>query len=90
VDYFGDNYACPAPRQAHVRVRAIFQTPMSLRLGRRTMMLKTDVPVQQASFVIHTESGKPFAYASVNESGQARVSPRQAASRTSRDELAAG
>jgi hypothetical protein len=73
VDYFGDTYSCPAPPRAYVRVRAIFQTPMSLRLDRRSMMLKTDVPVQQASFVIRTESGKPFAYASVSESGQARV-----------------
>jgi hypothetical protein len=72
ASYFGDRYACPAPRRAYIRVRAIFRTPMSLRLDRR-LMLKTDVPVRQASFVVRTESGKPFAYASVNEAGKARL-----------------
>jgi hypothetical protein len=73
ADYFGDGFTCPAPRRVFVRVRGVFSKPASLRLDRATLQLTTDAPVQQASFAVRIESGKPLAYASVNESGKARI-----------------
>ena len=73
ADYFGDAFDCPAPRRVFVRTRGIFRTPSSLQLDRESLNLTTDAPVQRASFAVRTTSGKPLAFASVNESGKARI-----------------
>lgn len=73
ADYFGDDFDCPAPRLVFVRLRGVFRTPASLRLDRESLNLTTDAPVLGASFAVRTESGKPLAFASVNDSGKARI-----------------
>ena len=73
ADYFGDNYTCPAPRKVFVRVRAVLSTPTSFRRDRRTGFLEATAPVQEGVVAVRTQSGKPFAFVSVNQSGKARI-----------------
>jgi hypothetical protein len=81
----GDDYTCPAPRRVLVRARGVFSSPtyhgrpapdpppVGLRLDRRTLMLDTDVPLQQVSYAVRTQAGKPLAFVSANDSGKARL-----------------
>jgi hypothetical protein len=73
VDYFGDTYKCPAPRRVYVRVRAVFGTAAPFQRNRRTGFLEAAASVHDGRLVIRTQAGKPFAYASVDESGRARL-----------------
>jgi hypothetical protein len=73
VDYFGDRYKCPAPRRVYVCVRTVFGTAAPFRRDRRTGFLEAEASVHDGRLVMGTEAGKPFVYASVNSSGQARL-----------------
>jgi hypothetical protein len=69
---FGEEIDCrPAPRRVLVRVRAVLQSPSTLRL--RRSYLRTDVPARRAELAVRTEAGKPLVYAQVLESGRARL-----------------
>jgi hypothetical protein len=63
---FGDRYQCPVPRTVLVRVRMELAQPASV--GR-----KTHAPVRAGSVFVRTVSGKPSAYAEVDEAGRARL-----------------
>jgi hypothetical protein len=69
----GDDFTCPAARRAYVRVRAVFRSPVTLQLDRSTGYLKARGPMREAYVAARTESGKPLAFASVFESGKARL-----------------
>jgi hypothetical protein len=73
VDYYGDDYNCPAPRKVFVRVRAVLSAATSFRLDRRSGYLEAVAPVQEGVIAVRRQSGKPFAYVSVNQSGKARI-----------------
>jgi hypothetical protein len=75
----GDAYDCPAPWRILVRVRGVFRVPTSLRLSRRydwrawrTTFTLAESP-REAYFAVQTRGGKPLAFASVFESGKARL-----------------
>jgi hypothetical protein len=73
VDYYVDGYSCPAPRKVFVRVRAVLSEATSFRLDRRSGYLEAIAPVQEGVIAVRMQSGKPFAYVSVNQSGKARI-----------------
>jgi hypothetical protein len=68
-----DQFECAAPQRILVRVRGVFRRATSLRLDRDFMHLTTAAPVREAAFAARTLAGRPFAFASVSESGIARV-----------------
>ncbi|MEX2646536.1 MAG: hypothetical protein WD249_09770 [Gaiellaceae bacterium] len=76
ADRFGDELDCWTPRRVLVRVRAVFQSPVTLRLGSpygfRELFARGKV--QEAVLVVRTQAGKPLAFATVvSETGRARV-----------------
>jgi hypothetical protein len=68
-----DQFECAAPQKLFVRVRGVFRRATSLRLDRAFMHLTTAAPVREAAFAARTASGRPYAFASVSESGIARI-----------------
>jgi hypothetical protein len=70
---YGDRFDCQGPQRVMVRVRGVFTAPTTLRLNRATRWLTTSMPLQKASFVVRRDSGRPLAFASVSQTGAARV-----------------
>jgi hypothetical protein len=74
---YSDEYECPSPSSVLVRLRAEFRTPVTLRIQRlyqgRWFTTSTKAPVRQGAFAVATLTGKPLAYATVSESGKARL-----------------
>jgi hypothetical protein len=68
-----DQFECAAPQKILVRVRGVFRRSTSLHLDRAFMQLTTEAPVREAAFAARTVSGRPYAFASVSESGVARI-----------------
>ena len=68
-----DEYECPAPRRVYLRISGVFRSPASLRLDRRFLYHRTEVPLQEAALAVRSESGKPLAYVAVSESGRGRI-----------------
>jgi len=74
---YSAEYDCPSPTAVLVRLRAEFRTPVALRIQRlyqgRWFTTSTKAPVRQGAFAVATLTGKPLAYATVSESGKARL-----------------
>lgn len=76
ASYFSDEYECDAPRRVVVRLRAVFATPTSFMLHRRSGGLRTQqatAPVRDVRIAVRTEAGKPFLYLEALASGKARI-----------------
>ncbi|MEX1357456.1 MAG: hypothetical protein WD981_02420 [Gaiellaceae bacterium] len=72
---FGDEFDCWTPRRVVIRVRAVFTSPVTLRLGRPWgfPLLFARGNVTEASVAVRTQSGKRLAFATVSDTGRARV-----------------
>lgn len=72
---FGDEFDCWTPRRVLIRVRAVFESPATLRLGRPWgfPLLFARGKVEEAWLAIRTQAGKPMAFAAVSETGRTRV-----------------
>lgn len=73
---FGDRYDCVVARRVLVRIRGVFYKPTSLRRQRPTRyvdQLAANGRVREGALAVRTESGKPIAFATVHESGRARL-----------------
>ncbi|MEX2210664.1 MAG: hypothetical protein WD689_02735 [Gaiellaceae bacterium] len=72
---FGDEHGCLTPRRVLLRVRATFTSRVTLRRGSPYgfPVLFARGTVEQASLAIRTQAGKPLAYATVSETGKARL-----------------
>jgi hypothetical protein len=73
ADPFGDTYKCSVPRTVLIHVRATFRAPAFLRRDPRSGARFTRTPVRTASLAIRTQSGRPVVFATVLESGKARL-----------------
>lgn len=75
ADRFGDESDCWTPRRVLIRVRAVFRSPVTLRLGSpyRFPELFARGKVKEASLAMRTPAGKPLAFATVSETGRARL-----------------
>jgi hypothetical protein len=73
ADAFGDVYKCSVPRTVLVHVRAVFRSSAFLRRDPRSGARFTRTPVRTASLAIRTRSGRPVVFATVLESGNARL-----------------
>ncbi len=71
VGALGQAYDCGAPRRVLVRMRAILESPASLREHRQ--FLDTKTPVRESYVAVATQTGKPLVQAEVFESGKARL-----------------
>jgi hypothetical protein len=72
---FADEHDCWTPRWVVMRVRAVFRAPMSLRAGSawRLPLIFARGRTKEAYLAIQTRTGKPIAFAAVNDSGRTRV-----------------
>lgn len=68
-----DEYQCVVPKRVLVRVKATYRAPTSLRLNRKWGTLEARGVVREGVVAVRTETGKPIALATVNESGKARL-----------------
>ena len=68
---FGDEYECAVPKRVLIRIRATFRAPTTLR--RTALYLEADGIVTRAQIAVRTASGTPVSYATVSESGRARL-----------------
>src|SRR5918994_4015623 len=66
----GSELKCDVPRRVLVRVRAVFESRAVLR-GKE--FESAHVPVREAKLAVRTVSGKPLAYATVSQTGQATL-----------------
>jgi hypothetical protein len=73
ADPFGDVYKCSVSRTVLVHVRAVFRSSAFLRRDPRSGGRFTRTPVKTASLAIRTQSGRPVVFATVLESGKARL-----------------
>ena len=76
VDYFSDEFKCVVPRRILVRLRGVFGSPASLQPAGdpgpfRT--LQANGPLQEGAIAVRTQAGKPLLFATVSESGRARL-----------------
>jgi hypothetical protein len=71
ADAFGDAYDCPAPRRVLIRVRATLRARAPIYRDRQ--FLKTRADLNTAHLAIRTPAGKQLAFATVLESGKARL-----------------
>ena len=67
----GDEYTCVVPRSMLVRIRAVFRTPVELKLRRG--YYSADGRITRGQIAVTTIAGKPLVYAEVAESGTARL-----------------
>lgn len=67
----GEALDCASPRRVLVRVRAVFES--ATRLRPRSGYLRTTAHVDEAAFVVRSQSGKPMVFASVAASGRASL-----------------
>jgi hypothetical protein len=77
---FEDDFGCPAPKRVLVHVRAVFPGRVALRLGspfpgdaKRWFAI---ADVDEGAVAVRTLKGKPIAYATVKDTGKARVFTR--------------
>jgi hypothetical protein len=72
-----DAYDCPVSKRIMLRVRATFRRPTEFvvqrRFDRRMLTTKTAVVLREAQLAVRSTTGKPITYASVSESGRARL-----------------
>lgn len=68
-----DEYQCAVPQRVLVRAKATFRATTSLRLNRKWRQLTARGVVREGVLAVRTESGRPVALATVNESGKARL-----------------
>ena len=72
-----DSYDCQASRRVLVRITARFGRPVDFRsrvvYERRRYATTVGVPAQSAAFAVATMTGKPLVYATVSETGTARL-----------------
>jgi hypothetical protein len=77
---FEDEFGCPTPRRVLLHVRVVFAGRVALRLGSPIpggpRMWYAIAPVNAGSFAVRTLGGKPIAYATVANTGKARVFTR--------------
>jgi hypothetical protein len=73
ADPFGDVYKCSVSRTVLVHVRAVFRSSAFLRRDPRSGARITRTPVRTASLAVRTQSGRPVVFATVLESGKARL-----------------
>jgi hypothetical protein len=68
-------FECETPSRVLVRVRAVFRSPATFETTRHFgyPVLSASGEMTEASMAIRTQAGKPLAFASVHESGSARV-----------------
>jgi hypothetical protein len=66
----GDEITCDAPRRVLVRVRAVLASKASLHGDE---FESVHVPAREAQLAARTPAGKPLSYATVSESGKARL-----------------
>jgi hypothetical protein len=69
----GDAYECAVPRQVVLRVRGTFSAPARLRRNALGSLSTSGGYAHEARMVVATLAGKRIAYASVDESGSARI-----------------
>jgi len=68
---FGDELDCSTQRRFLIRVRAVLDSPTSLRA--RDSFLATKVPVREAKLAARTLNGKALVYAETFDSGKTRL-----------------
>jgi hypothetical protein len=68
---FGQDFDCVAPRRVLVRLRAVMASPPTLYQDRQ--FLKTRTAVKEGYLAVRTPTGKPLVFATVSESGKARL-----------------
>jgi hypothetical protein len=73
ADPFGDAYKCSVSRTVLAHVRAAFRSSAFLRRDPRSGARITRTPVRTASVAIRTQSGRPVLFATMLESGKARL-----------------
>lgn len=78
---FSEDFDCAASRRVLVRVRAVFERPVQLRLDwkdatRRYKHMRAEGAVRTGALAIRTEAGRPIAYGDVLASGRARLFTR--------------
>jgi hypothetical protein len=68
-------FECETPRRVLVRIRAVFRSRAMLETSRDFgyPTLRAGGEVTEAALAIRTQAGRPLAFASVHESGRARV-----------------
>jgi hypothetical protein len=68
-------FECESPSRVLVRLRAVFRSQAALETSRDFgyPQLRAGGEVKEASLAIRTRAGRPLAFASVHESGSARV-----------------
>jgi hypothetical protein len=71
----GLEYECETPSRVLVRVRGVFRSPATFETTRHFgyQVLSASGEMREASMAIRTQAGRPVAFASVHESGRARV-----------------
>jgi hypothetical protein len=72
----GDDYDCVVPAKILVRIRGVYRRPTSFlptTIERNRDSLVARGPVKEGFLAIRTLSGKPIAFATVHESGRARL-----------------
>lgn len=67
----GDSFDCQAPRRVVVRVRALLESPETLRP--HGAFLLTTATVEEAKMVVRTQQGRPLAYVSTAASGRSTI-----------------
>jgi hypothetical protein len=72
ADLFSDYYVCTPPARVLLRVRAVFRAPAALTFRTGLGELRADGAVEEASFAVETQAGKPLLYAAVAKSGRTR------------------
>jgi hypothetical protein len=68
-------FECETPSRVLVRVRGVFRSPATFETTRHFgyPVLTASGEMTEASMAIRTQTGRPLAFASFNESGRARV-----------------
>jgi hypothetical protein len=71
----GREFECETPSRVLVRVRGVFRSPATFETTRffGYPVLSASGEMTEASMAIRTQAGKPLAFASVHESGSARL-----------------
>jgi hypothetical protein len=67
----GDSYDCQVPKRVVVRVRAVLESPGTLKP--HGAFLLTSAAVTEAKVVVRTQSGRPLAFASTVKSGRSTI-----------------
>jgi hypothetical protein len=75
ADLSGREFECETPSRVLVRVRGVFRSPATLETTRDFgyPVLSASGEMTEASLAIRTQGGRPLAFASVHESGRARL-----------------